>query len=129
MAALHLQLDATSAAEHAALAEAISMRGGRVATIVRWLEHALGRALEVHVAPYPLEVARSEFRAAADRAREVADHCPVFGEKLAPIESQAAAAKTAEELAALARQVADGARRTVDMLLDAQRREAARRPA
>jgi hypothetical protein len=129
MAALHLQLDANSAAEHAALAEAIAMRGGRVATIVRWLEHALSRALEVHVAPYPVEVARSEFRAAADRAREVSDHCPGFADRLAAIEKQATKAKTAEELAALSRQATEGARCTVDALLDQQRREAARRPA
>jgi len=126
MAALHVQLDANSAAEHAVLVEAISLRGGRVG---RWLEHALGRALEVHVAPYPVEVARSEFRAAADRAREVADHYPGFGEKLALIESQAAKAKTAEELTVLAQQATDGARRFVDALLDRQRREAARRSA
>jgi hypothetical protein len=127
MAALFLELDATSAEEHRALVELVSMRGGRVATIVRWLEHALGRALDVHVAPYPLEVALSEFRAAADRAAEVAEHAPAFAEQLAAIEQQAARATTAEELAVLAKQVVEGARRTVDMLLDAQRRDARRR--
>jgi hypothetical protein len=129
MATLHLTLDATSAAEHAALAEMIAMRGGRVRTVVRWLEHALGRPLAISVEEYPLEAARAEFITAANRARDVADQCPWFAEQLARITTQAAKATTAEELAVLSRQATDGARAAVNVLLDQQCRAAARRPA
>jgi methyl-accepting chemotaxis protein len=124
VATLHLKLDANCAAEHAALAEAISRRGGRVQTIVRWLEHALDRALEVRVAPYPVEVARAEYTKAADHAREVAEHCPAFAEQISAMTKRAAKAKSAEELAVLTRQVTDNVRRAVDALLDQQRRAA-----
>jgi hypothetical protein len=114
MAALHLSLEAASAAEHAALAELVAMRGGRVRTIVRWLEHALNRPLDISVEAYPLGAALAEFTAAADRAREVAEHCPGFAEQLAQLTRQSAKAKSAEELAVLARQVTDHARRAVN---------------